>query len=88
MFDTQDDDPNPPSAQPVDGGALIEPNPRPGIQLTLVRAVDHVPAGAEVLLVGSLFLYDEAEPTDEFLVEYRRALITVKRCEVEHRRWR
>ena len=87
MFDTQDDDQSPPSAQPINGGALTEPNPRPGIRLTLVRTVDDVPEGAEVLLLGSMFQYDEAKPADEFEVEYRQALITVQRCEVEHS-WR
>ena len=81
MSDTQNDDPNFPAAQPLD--ALTEANPRPGILLTLVRAVAHAPAGAEVILVGSLFRYVEARPTDEFEVEYRRVLLTVQRCEVE-----
>ena len=80
MSNTQNDEPNFPSAEPPD--ALTEPNPRPGILLTLVRAVDHAPAGAEVILVGSLFRYVEARATDEFEVEYRRALLTVQRCEM------
>ena len=88
MFDAEDDKPNTDStAQPSDG-ALTEPNPQPGILLTLLCSVEQVPAGADVLLVGSLLQYDEAQPNDEFLVEYRRTFITVKRCEVEHRRWR
>jgi hypothetical protein len=82
MFVTQNDHSNATSAKPLDG-ALTEPNPRPGSVLTLVRAVDEVPVGAQVLLVGSMFRYEEAQPTDEFEVEYRRRLITVQRCEVQ-----
>ena len=86
MFHTQDEERNTGTSAQPPHCALTEPNPRPGILLTLVCTVEHVPVGAEVLLVGSMFLYDEAHPTDEFQVEYRRALVTVKRCQVERRR--
>ena len=83
MFDTQDDYQGTPSAQPAADRALTEPNPEPGMRLRLVWAVDDAPVGSEVILIGSLFRYEDAQPADEFEVEYRGTLLTVQRCEVQ-----
>ena len=83
MFNTQDDHQGPPTAQPAADGALTEPNPEPGMRLRLVWAVDRAPVGSEVTLIGSLFQYEDAQPADQFEVEYRGTLLTVQRCEVQ-----
>ena len=59
------------------------PNPFPGTVVRLVCSIEDAPAGATVMLVGSLLGYDEAKPTDEFEIEYRGTLLTVLRREIE-----
>ena len=49
----------------------------------MVCSIEDAPAGATVMLVGSLLGYDEARPTDEFEIEYRGTLLTVLRREIE-----
>lgn len=64
--------------------AVLEtPNPFPGTIVRLVCSIEDVPAGARVILVGSLLEYDESQPTDEFEIEYRGTLLTVLRREIE-----
>ena len=82
MFDALDDEPKPQTAQPAPDAALTEPNPAPGTRLRLISAVDLATVGSEVILIGSLFQYEDAQPADQFEVEYRGTLLTVQRCEV------
>ena len=58
-------------------------NPPIGTLVRFVRDVGLARAGAVATLVGSLFQYEEAQPSDEFEVEYRGRLLTVRRDEIE-----
>jgi hypothetical protein len=63
--------------------AVHHTNPPVGTLVRFVRDVAGAKAGAVATLVGSLFHYDEAQPGDEFEVEYRGRLLTVRRDEIE-----
>jgi len=61
---------------------LVAPNPRSGLQVRLLRRVEHIPPGATAVLIGSLMYYDEPHGDDEFYVEYRGALVSVRRADL------
>ena len=64
--------------------AVLEtPNPFPGTVVRLVCSIEDAPAGATVILVGSLLGYHQPQPTDEFEIEYRGTLLTALRREIE-----